>query len=193
MIKVLRVTAIKHAILLLTTAIFLASCSNSMTEINDLTNKRQSQDDRGIDVTVIYSKNGIVQARLFTHELIRNETAAPPYTDMKNGLKVEFFNDSAVVKNTLTAKNARWYINEGDIIIRDSVVVVNDKGDKLETQELIWKSSTKKFFTEKPVSIATPTHIIFGTGMQADEDFSHYHIIKPTGAVQVNKKEVPGN
>lgn len=86
----------------------ITSCSNSMKDINELVNKSQAQEDVGKDVTVLYSKNGTVQARLFTHELIRKETATPPFVDMKNGLKIEFFDDSAKVKNTLTARNARW-------------------------------------------------------------------------------------
>lgn len=173
-------------------ALLCASCSNSMNEINELMNKNQMQEDRGKDVTVIYSRNGKVEARLFTHELIRKETATPPYTEMKNGLKVEFFDDSAHVKNTLTARYARWYTQEKNILVRDSVVVINNEGKRLDTEELIWNNTIQKFFTEKPVSITTPTQIIYGKGMEADQDFSHYEITHITGAVRVNKTEVPG-
>ena len=170
----------------------ITSCSNSMKDINELVNKSQAQEDVGKDVTVLYSKNGTVQARLFTHELIRKETATPPFVDMKNGLKIEFFDDSAKVKNTLTARNARWYTKENNILIRDSVVIVNFEGKRLDTQELIWNSTINKFFTEKPVSITTATQIIYGKGMEANQDFSYYQITHITGAVKVNKTEVPG-
>ncbi len=172
--------------------LFTASCSNSMKEVNELISPGKAQEDRGLDVTVLYSKDGKIQARLFTHELIRNDNAQPPFADMKNGLKVEFFDDSAKVKNTLTARNARWYTLENNILIRDSVKVVNDKGEMLETKELVWNQTIKKFFTEKDVSITTPTQIIFGKGMEANQDFSRYQINKITGMVRVNKKEVPG-
>lgn len=171
--------------------LLLASCSNSMKEINELVSKTQAQEDHGKDVTVLYSDAGKIKVRLFTHELIRNESANPAYTDMKNGMKVEFFNDSAIVKNTLTARTARWYEQANNILIRDSVVVMNDKGEKLETQELIWNQSIKKFFTEKPVRISTATQIIFGIGMEASQDFSWYKIKEPRGSVRVNKNEVP--
>lgn len=169
----------------------LFSCSNSMKEINDLVSKTQGQEDKGKDVTVLYSESGKIKVRLFTHELIRNEAATPPYTDMKNGLKAEFFDDSAKIKNTLTARNARWYPEANNILIRDSVVVMNDKGEKLETQELVWNQSIQKFFTEKPVSISTATQIVYGVGMEASQDFSWYKITKPSGTVRVNKNEVP--
>lgn len=163
-----------------------------MKEVNELISPATAQEDRGIDVTVLYSRDGKIQARLFTHELIRNEHANPPFADMKNGLKVEFFDDSAKVKNTLSARNARWYTKENNILIRDSVKVVNDKGEMLETSELVWNQTIAKFFTEKAVSITTPTQIIYGKGMEANQDFSYYKIIKPTGMESVSKTQVPG-
>lgn len=177
--------------LLLLLPLLAGGCSNSMKEINELVSKSQAQEDRGKDVTILYSDKGRIMVRLFTHELIRNDAATPPFTDMKNGLKVEFFNDSAVVKNTLTARTARWYSEANNILIRDSVTVVNDRGEKLETQELVWNQNLGKFFTEKPVSIATATQIIYGVGMEANQDFTWYKILKPTGTVRVNKNEVP--
>lgn len=169
----------------------LAGCNNSMNEINAIVNKTKAQEDRGLDVTILYSRNGRVEARLFTHEFIRNEHARPPYTDMKNGLKVEFFDDSTRVRSTLTARYARWYEQAGNILIRDSIEIVNDKGDRLYTQELVWNKSIQKFFTEKPVRIVTPTQTLYGKGMAANQDFSQYQIYEPTGTVRVNKEQVP--
>lgn len=163
-----------------------------MKEVNELISPSKAQEDRGTDVTVLYSRDGKIQARLFTRELIRNEHARPPFADMKNGMKVEFFDDSTHIKNTLTARSARWYTQENNILIRDSIKVINDKGEMLETSELIWNQAIAKFFTEKDVSITTPTHVIFGKGMEANQDFSYYKILKPTGMVRVNKGEVPG-
>jgi LPS export ABC transporter protein LptC len=163
-----------------------------MKEVNELISPSKAQEDRGIDVTVLYSKDGKIQARLFTHELIRNDNAKPPFADMKHGMKVEFFDDSSKVKNTLTARNARWYTQEGNILIRDSVKIINDKGEMLETSEMVWNQTIKKFFTEKDVSITTPTQVIYGKGMEANQDFSLYQITKITGMVRVKKTEVPG-
>lgn len=191
MIKGLRVRHLPAAIGLL--GLPLWGCNNSMNEINALVNKTKAQEDRGLDVTVIYSRGGRVEARLFARELIRNESARPAYTDMKNGLKVEFFDDSARVTSTLTARYARWYVDAGNILIRDSIVIITRKGERLETDELVWNKSIQKFFTEKPVRITTPTHVLSGRGMEANQDFSQYSITGGiTGAVRVDKGAVPG-
>lgn len=162
-----------------------------MKEINELTGTARVGEDHGEDVTILYSKGGKLQARLFAHTFIRAESANPPYTDMKDGMKVEFFNDSGVVKSTLTARYARAYERESNVLIRDSVRVVNDKGERLETTELIWNQRLQKFFTEKPVSITTPTQTLTGTGMEASQDFSIYQFTNVKGSVQVQKGQLP--
>jgi LPS export ABC transporter protein LptC len=170
----------------------LAACTNSIKEINDLTGKGNAGEDHGKDVTILYSKMGKMQVRMFAHTFIRIYNTTGPYTEMKDGLKVEFFSDSATVKNTLTARYARWYEKQNNVLIRDSVCILNDKGERLETQELVWNQQLDKFFTEKPVKITTPTQVLYGTGMEAAQDFSTYQIHNLTGQVKVQKSQMPG-
>lgn len=161
-----------------------------MSEINDATNRTKAGQDRGTDVTILYSKNGNVTARLFGHTFIRSENPKQLYTEMKDGVKVEFF-DSLKVKNVLTARYARWYERENNILIRDSVHLVNDRDEHLYTEEMVWNQKMQQFFTEKPVRIVTPTRTLYGTGMTASQDFRNYRIDHMTGQLQLEKSAVP--
>ncbi|MGS7457477.1 hypothetical protein, partial [Mycobacterium tuberculosis] len=78
-------------------------------------------------MTLYYSDRAKVKAVLKAKEFIRNENAANPYTDIRKGLKVEFMDDSLKVQSTLTARSARIFENEGNVIVRDSVRVVDRK------------------------------------------------------------------
>jgi len=167
------------------------SCKNDPEEIKALTGTSTLQLDRAEDVTILYSKRGEVTAKLFAHEFIRNEAAKHPYTDMKNGVEAEFYNDSMQVENTVTARYARYYEKDGYILMRDSVVIRSKKGEQLNTEELVWNQKIHKFYTDKFVKITTPTQIIYGDGLEANEDFSWYEITNPKGSVLVNKSEVP--
>jgi len=171
----------------------LASCTNSIKEINDVVGRAKVGEDRGKDVTILYSRGGHLTTRLFGHTFVNSEASNPPYAEMKDGLKVEFFNDSMKVVNTLTAKYARWYQRENNVLIRDSVRVINEKGEELQTSELVWNQKIKQFFTEKPVKIITKSQVMNGTGMEASQDFNTYHIKNLSGQVQVQKNQVPGN
>lgn len=171
--------------------VIVAGCKNDPKEINALVTKGAQQEDKAEDVTILYSDNGHVKMKLYAKEFVKNDVAKPPYTDMRKGLKVEFFNDSMQVESTLDAKYARYYEKQNNILIRDSIVIVNKKGEKLNTEELVWNQSAKKLFTEKFVKITTPTQVMYGDGLEANEDFTWYRILNPKGIVAVDKKEIP--
>jgi len=169
-----------------------SSCGNTTTEINNATGKSvNTQEDKATDVVIHYSEKGRVRAILYAKEFIRNESALPPYTDVKKSLKVEFIDDSLRVESTLTAKYARLYENEENVLVRDSVNIINRKGERLSTEELVWNKQAGKFYTEKKVQITTPSQVMYGDGLEANEDFSVYKITNLRGTLQVNKAEVP--
>lgn len=171
--------------------VIVAGCKNDPKEINALVTKGAQQEDKAEDVTILYSDNGHVKMKLYAKEFVKNDVAKPPYTEMRRGLKVEFFDDSLNVESTLNARYARYYEKQNNILIRDSIVIVNKKGEKLNTEELVWNQSAKKLFTEKFVKITTPTQVMYGDGLEANEDFTWYRILNPKGIVAVDKKEIP--
>ncbi len=172
-------------------SVYISSCTNDPKEIDSLVKKGAAQEDKAEDVTIYYSNDGNVKMRLFAKEFVKNDAAKPPYTDMRKGLRVEFYDDSARVESTLTARYARYYEQQGNILIRDSIVVVNKKGEQLNTEELVWNQSAKKLYTEKFVKITTPTQVMYGDGLEANEDFTWYKILNPKGIVEVKKSELP--
>ena len=73
------------------------------------------------------------------------------------------------------------------------MIVINIKGDTLQTPELWWDQNTKKFYTDKEVRIAQKTkHIYGGKGMIADQDLSNIEIKFPTGNVLMDNSVLPG-
>lgn len=188
----LNTTGALYAVVFFAMLLMMFSCKNDPKEIDALVSKMSIQEDKADEVTIIYSEKGKSKIRMYATEFIRNEVAKPAFVDMRKGLRVEFFDDSThEIESTLTALYARWYEGKGNVLIRDSVVVVNKKGETLRTEELIWNQNVKKFYTEKFVRINTPDQIMYGDGLEANEDFSWYRIKNPKGIVRVNKEEVP--
>lgn len=169
----------------------LFSCKNKQSEIQDIVSKNMLKEDRAEEVTIIYSEAAKVKFRLYADELIRNEIAKPRYTDFKKGIRLEAFNDSLNIESVLTAKFARYYEEKQNVLIRDNIIVVNKKGDRLSTEELVWNQQLQKFYTVKPVSIRTSTQVIYGDGLEANQDFSWYQITNIKGIVRVMKASMP--
>ncbi len=110
---------------------------------------------------------------------------------MNNGLEVEFYNDSLQVQSKLTAKYGKYFEQNGNVLVRDSVVITNIKNEKLNTEELVWNEKLQKFYTEKFVTITTPTQVIYGDGLESNQNFSVYKITNIKGMIGVTQSAIP--
>jgi len=179
-----------QGLLLVVFLMLLAGCKNDLsklpgTELKDLEN------DRAENVKFIFSQDGKTKAVLYGKYFIKNDHANPPYVDIKKDLKVDFYDDSLNVESTLTANYGRLYPQTNNIIVRDSVVVINKKGEKLETEELIWNQKLERFYTDKFVRITMDDQITYGEGLIANKDFTWFRITKQRGTIPVDKADLP--
>jgi LPS export ABC transporter protein LptC len=177
-------------LIMLPVLVIFNSCENDLSklpgnEIKDL------DADRASEVTFIYSENGKTKAKLYTKEFVGNENARPPYIDFKKGVRMELFDENLKIENIVTAKTARYYNKDGNVIAKDSVVARNTKGEKMQSEELIWNRKLEKFYTEKFVRITTKDQIVWGEGLEANQDFSHIIIKNQRGSIPVNSNDLP--
>ncbi len=171
--------------------LFIASCKNDLKKIHQTIDKSILNTEHADSVTIFYSKEGITKAQLFAKTFNHVQDAKPPYIEMKNGLRVLFYNDSLVVQSTLYAKYGKYFEQNGNVLVRDSVVVCNIKKEQLNTEELVWNEKLQKFYTQKFVKITTPTQIIYGDGLESNQNFSDYTILNVKGIIGVNKSALP--
>ena len=66
------------------------------------------------------------------------------------------------------------------------MVVVNEKGEQLNTEHLVWDEKQEKLLSDEFVKITTKDEIIFGNGFEANQDFSKYRIFKIKGTISIN-------
>lgn len=141
----------------------------------------------GRDVEILYSDSALVRVRVRGPLLHNYNDRENPRQEFPAGVKIEFLEPNLSVRSTLTAKTAVRYQEKGQIIARDSVVLLSAKQEKLETEELIWDEKTAKVYTEKFVKVTKPGEIIYGYGLEAEQDFSYWKITVPKGRIQVEQ------
>jgi LPS export ABC transporter protein LptC len=178
-------------ILILGFGILGQGCKNDMKKIKTTLNRSMLNTERADEVQIIYSKEGHTKAQLFTKTFNHIQNTIPTYIEMKNGLKVEFYDDSLKVLSTLTSKYGKMFEDTGNVLVRDSVVVTNAKNEQLNTEELVWNEKLQKFYTEKFVKISTPTQVIYGDGLESNQTFTQYKITNVKGIIGVNKNTLP--
>ena len=67
-------------------------------------------------------------------------------------------------------------------------VVLDNKRNKLETEELIWDERSQRIYTEKQVKITNQEETIFGEGFSSNADFTEYKISKIHGNLDISLK-----
>lgn len=166
---------------------FLFSCVNDLEQIRRVTYDPKAPDEVVKNMEVFYTDDGFAKVRIFA-KLAETYSKPKQVTKLKDGIKVDFYNEKGKIVSTLTALYGEVRTSEGTMFVRDSVVLFNyEKAQRMETEELNWNQKDSLIFTEKSVVIKTPKGILIGQGVRTKQDFSAYTFIKPTGSFNLDK------
>jgi LPS export ABC transporter protein LptC len=150
--------------------------------------------DEGRKIIAYLSENARVKAKL-TAPYMRRSEMDTPYVEFPNSLHVDFYNDSLIIESLMDSKYGKWREQDGKVFLKDSVVIKNImKGDTLYCKELWGDQKAEKFYTDKPVQIhKSGGTILYGTGLEAPQDFSGYTIYQITGPFAFPGNGLPKN
>lgn len=165
----------------------LCSCENDVTEIESLTNQKELPISKGKNIELIYSEKSNVKVKI-TAPLMEEFGEENKYFEMSKGIKVLFYDSLLTITSTLTANYAIHRVTKNIMEVKDDVVVINDKGEVLNTEHLIWLEDSSKIYTEKFVKITTKDEIIMGEGMEANQDFTKWKIHKIKGTINIKEE-----
>lgn len=169
---------------------FSGSCVNNPKDIPTI-GKKQISIEEGKQIESYYSQGAKVKAKLTAPYMLRHLTDST-YVEFPKTLHVDFYNDTMIVESKLDALYGKYREYENKVFLKDSVVVRNIlKGDTLHCDELWWDQRTQKFYTDKKVRINTKDKIIFGTGLEAAQNFSWYVIQQITGTILTPENGLP--
>jgi LPS export ABC transporter protein LptC len=162
--------------------------------------------EEGDSITAYLSEAGMemgslqakVKGKLTAPYMLHYQRVDSPYFEFPRTLHADFFKDSVainvtpVIESRLDSRYGKYLPNQQKVYLRDSVVVKNIlKGDTLHCRYLWWDQQYQKFFTNDSVQINTPDKILYGTGMEADQNFRWYTIRKMTGIVLTAGNNIP--
>lgn len=166
----------------------LYSCENDVDEIESLSNNKKAPISTGKNVSFIYSEKANVKVKITAPLMEEYGEEMNKYMEMTKGIKVLFFDSLKNVSSTLTSNYAIHRVSENIMEAKDDVVVVNDMGEVLNTEHLIWLEDSSKIYTEEFVKITTEDEIIMGEGMEANQDFTKWRIHKIKGTINIKEE-----
>lgn len=156
---------------LFTGCFFVTACENDIKEVQAL-GKKKINVEEAIDMVSYLSQGGVVKAKL-TAPLMLRAQADTPYAEFPKSLHVDFYDSLTNVESQLFAKYGRYLETKGLVLLKDSVLVFNVKGDTMWTNELWWDQNKGSFYTDKRVDIHKKNgdKIPAYGGMTATSDF----------------------
>jgi LPS export ABC transporter protein LptC len=195
------VSSINKTLLIVAFACLVAACGDKKKAAT-ATGPHKIVPEEAIDIVSMLSEpssdptnklSAKVKGKLTSPYMLRFQRADSPYAEFPRTLHVDFYNDSMQIESQLDAHYGKYFQNQEKVFLRDSVVVKNLlKKDTVHCRTLWWDQHTERFTTDDPVRIYTPDKILYGTGMEADQNFRWYTIKKMTGMVLTQGSNIPG-
>ena len=165
------------------------SCENDMKVIEQLSgNGKIMPSETSVNLNLLYTDSGKMQFRLkapsMEHYVIG---VKDPYSEFPKGVYIEYYDDLNRVKTILKSNYAIRYDNSKKMEARYKVEVVNENGEVLKTEKIIWDEEINIIFTDEYVEIKTKKEVIKGKGMEANQDFSQWEIKEVSGSIPIDK------
>jgi LPS export ABC transporter protein LptC len=170
---------------LLSLVLLLAGCGPA-TQDPDKQPKYTGPIMETADVKTLYSDSARLKIKLNAPLQQQYESGDGIYP---KGFNLTFLDELGNITTTLRANYGKYDKETDSYLARGNVVVKNiAKNETLETEELRWHKLQRKIRTDKFVKIRTADEILTGQGLEANQDFSRYRILKPAGVFSVKEK-----
>jgi LPS export ABC transporter protein LptC len=137
-------------------------------------NTKELPSQESWDSEVVFSDSGKTRAVLYAGHIRMFEKSRETLID--SSLKIDFYNREQIKTTTLTSKRGKVNDATKDLYAFDNVVVVNDSGTTLKTEELMWRNNDRKIVSDKFVTIISPLEKIEGYGFESDQAMRNYVI-----------------
>ncbi|MCB0759924.1 MAG: LPS export ABC transporter periplasmic protein LptC [Flavobacteriales bacterium] len=164
----------------------LVSCSNEIKEIKALTEESTLPAQTSIEAVFNYTEGGMLKNRLEAGQVDRF-LGEDPRIEVSGNFVMYIYDSLEHVEAEIRAEIGVYREEQFQMIARHDVVLNNNKGDTLFTEELIWQQDSDKVYTDKFVTIHSTQGTLNGKGLTSNENFTSYSIWKPVGDIIVEQ------
>lgn len=185
-------TQTRLCLFLFAVALFGTGCVNDLEKVEAIMEEELLPVEVADSIEIIYSDSALLKVILTANHLERF-LGENPYLEMTEGVHVRFFNNLGQVESELRSNYAVSYENTDIMEAKEDVVVVNKKGETLNTEHLVWEEKTERIHTEEFVKITTEDEVIFGHGFESNQDFTKYRIKKIKGTINLKDEDAESN
>ncbi len=162
-------------VFILSTGIFF-SCQNTIEEINRAELEENLPMRTISNGTFVYSEKGRIINKLKAVKFLQYKNQD---IHISEGMWMEIYNKQETPEATLSSISGVFQHEQNILTARDSVVLANNTGDTLFTEEIILYQDSDLIISNYPIKIKQKNNVIFGTGLRANTSFTSYEIKNP--------------
>jgi LPS export ABC transporter protein LptC len=130
------------------------------------------------DFVTVYTDSGKLQLVLSSSLLEQYDTKDLSYSEFRSGIKVIFHDGKKEPVGSVTAKYAKYTKNKDLWELRDSVIVINENNEKLETELLFWNQQKDLIYTDRFFKITNPDQVTQGFGFESNSRLNNRKLKK---------------
>jgi len=178
-------------VLSMVAAILILSCSSKVASDipPDLISNKKTPSLEATDFQTSYTDSGIVRYFLKTPKLLVFDQEKEPYKEFPEGFHLQEFDENKNIISELSANYGKNFVREQKWLATGNVVMVNNKGDTLRTEELNYLTKDDRIFTDKFVNIKKGDLDFNGTGgFESDTQMKKWSFKKTKGHIYVEDK-----
>lgn len=140
----------------------------------------------GKDIYTVFTDSGKVKMIMSAPVMESWNNFDNPYTEFRQGMKIYFHDGHKEPIATASSKYAKFVDKENLWELNDSVVIINESGDKLETEQLFWDRDKNLVFTDRFVKITNEDQTVMGTGFESDPQLTRRKIKNVTATIYLH-------
>ena len=166
--------------------ILSGGCDSKIERVKLLSQEEVNFPDQSMtDAEILHSVKGRVEVKVTAPQIDRYTSVEEPHTIFPQGLTVLFYDSTMTVESKISANYAIYHEPDELWEAKNDVVAINNQGDTLNTEYLVWRQDKGIIYTDRYVRITTTEGIIHGKGFEANQDFTDYEIKETTGTIEV--------
>jgi LPS export ABC transporter protein LptC len=141
------------------------------------------------DSETIYSDSGKLQLIMSFPILEQYDNKENPYTEFRSGINVVFYDGKKEPVASVTSKYAKYTKTNNLWELKDSVVVINENKDMLETELLFWNQQKDLIYTDRFVKISNPDQVTQAFGFESDSHLRNQKLKKVNAIIYLKDEE----
>jgi LPS export ABC transporter protein LptC len=166
--------------------VLLTACESNFREVQKMGLSEFSPSGEADSINLKYTDSGRIKAVLVSPKMLEFGMVEFPFTEFPKGIDLTLY-DAKNAKTFIKSNYAISYKGTDLIDLQGNVVIHNETGEKLETEQLYFDQKNEWFFTQKKFKLSSPRGVSYGEGVDFSKDFKKVNSQKISG--EINETE----